>query len=379
MKITQVQCRAFQLPLKERLISAKFTLTHRELIVLTLETDTGLIGTGWCTTPGSGALAARALIESYLVPLLIGEDPRNNERIWNRLWTECHYSGAGGLTTLAIAPIDIAIWDIKAKLAGEPLHRLLGGSRTQVPVYASAINLHLDREALLAQTEGFLTAGYTAFKLKIGRRDFAEDMDRCRAVRALIGSGRDLCLDVNQKWTPAEAIQRCRSLAEVMPAFIEEPTLSDDVAGHAAICRAGDVPVAVGEQLGNRYEFWNYVRDRAADILQPCPFSVGGITEWMKIAALAQCSNLTISPHGALELSTHLAGAITHSSSVENIFTTSLYELGVCTQPIRIENGLVTLNDTPGHGVVFDGPALREHEVSSNARIDDRVTMHAGL
>ncbi len=129
-------------------------MTHRELVLLTVETDAGLAGTGWCTTAGVGALAARALIDAYLAPFLIGEDPRHNERIWQRLWADCHAAGPGGITTLALSAIDIALWDIKAKHAREPLHRLLGGARSTVGVYASAINLHLTKEQLLAPGRG---------------------------------------------------------------------------------------------------------------------------------------------------------------------------------------------------------------------------------
>ncbi len=357
MKITSATTQAYRLPLKERMISAKFTMTHRELLVLTLTTDAGLAGTGWCTTAGVGALAARTLIDAYLAPFLIGMDPRHTERIWHRLWSDCHAAGPGGITTLALSAIDIALWDIKAKHAREPLHRLLGGARSAVAVYASAINLHLTKEQLLAQVEDHLSQGYTAFKLKIGRADAEEDIDRCRAVRKLIGA-RSLMLDANQKWTAGEAVQRCRGLAAVTPAFVEEPLISDDVAGHAHVRAHGGVPLALGEQLCNRFEFWNYVRAEAVDILQPDVWKVGGITEWMKIAALAQCANLVVSPHGALEISLHLAGATPNSGMVENIFGLNLHDFGATTTPIEIRNGAIALPETPGHGVMLDGPAL---------------------
>lgn len=361
MKITDVAFRYFRIPLAETLVSAKFTLTHRELVIVDVATDGGVAGTGWFTTPGVGAAAARQLAEEHMAPLLIGEDPRNHELLWDRLWAKCHFAGPGGLTTLAISGIDIALWDIKGKLAGEPLHRLLGGCRTRVGVYASSINLHLDRDRLLAQVEGQLAAGYRAFKIKLGRPTAEEDLERCRAVRALIGPECDLMLDANQKWRAGEAVQRLAMLAETKPLFIEEPILSDDVAGHARLRAASTVPVAVGEQLCNRYEFWNYVREGAADFLQPCVWKVGGMTEWMKVAAMAQCANLTISPHGALELSLHLAAAIPNSDRIENIFGVSLHELGATTVETRIVDGMAAPGEEPGHGVVFDGPALERY------------------
>src|SRR5262249_33953584 len=156
--------------------------------------------------------------------------------------------------------LDIALWDIKAKALGEPLHRLLGGARPSVPVYASAINLHLTKEQLVAQARSQLDQGYTQFKLKVGKPDLYEDVDRCKAGREVIGPNSLLMVDANQKWGIGEAVQRCTLLAEISPYFIEEPLLSDDVHGHRKLRDAAGVPIAMGEQLTNRYDFWNYIR-----------------------------------------------------------------------------------------------------------------------
>ena len=379
MKITNVTTRAYRLPLREKMISSKFTMTHRELVMAIIETDEGLTGTGWFTTAGVGALAARTLIDAYLAPFLLNEDPRNNERIWNKLWSDCHAAGPGGITTLALSAIDIALWDIKGKKAGEPLHRLLGGVRDKVGIYASAINLHLSKDGLLAQVEDHMSQGYTGFKLKVGKPDAEEDLDRCRAVRKLIGGGRHLMLDANQKWTAGDAVQRCRGLAEITPVFVEEPILSDDVPGHAHIRANGGVPLALGETLCNRFDFWNYVHMDAVDIVQPDVWKVGGITEFMKIAMLAQCASLVVSPHGALEISMHLAGAIPNCAMIENIFGLSLHDLGASATPVEIRNGVIALPDTPGHGVVFDGPALAGHEMHGTGPIKRESVISANI
>lgn len=360
-------------------MSAKYLITHQELVLTTIETDTGITGSGWCTTVGVGGLAIKSLLDTYLAQLLIGEDPRHTERLWELLWSDCHFAGPGGLTTLAIATVDIALWDVKAKSLGEPLYRLLGGGRSEVPVYASAVNLHLAKDALLAQVEDHLAQGYSAFKLKIGRSDVDEDLDRCHAVRKLIGSKRTLLLDVNQKWRAAEAVQRCRAFAEVNPGWIEEPILSDDVAGHVHVRSQGRIPVAIGEQLCNRFEFWNYVREGAADVLQPNVWKVGGITEWMKIAALAQSANLLVAPHNALELSQHLVAATSSGYMVEKIFGSDLFDLGATRSPVEVRAGKITLSDRPGHGVEFDGPALAAHRIDHGSVIKRQATTHGGL
>ncbi|WP_345900308.1 mandelate racemase/muconate lactonizing enzyme family protein, partial [Martelella sp. UBA3392] len=320
MKITEVRCSGYRLPLKQPFTSSRVTMTHRELVLVEVNTSDGQSGTGWCTTAGVGAASAEALITGYLAPMLTGMDPRNTEQVWQRLWMECHAAGPGGITTLALSAIDIAMWDLKAKAAGEPLYRLLGGARSTVEVYASAINLHLSKDDLLAQTRGQLEEGYRAFKLKVGRPGLDEDRERVMAVRKLIGPDCQLMLDANQKWSPGEAIQRSRLLLEAAPLFLEEPLLSDTIDGHAALRTAIGMPIAAGEQLCNRFEFWNYIRAGALDFLQPDVWKVGGITEFVKIAALGAAAGIPVSPHGAAELSVHLAAALPNAMHVENIF-----------------------------------------------------------
>lgn len=380
MKIGKVTSRAFRLPLREKMVSSLITMTHRELVLVEIETTDGHKSTGWCTTAGVGIMAVKALIDSYLIPSLIGEDPRNNEKVWKKLWRECHPAGPSGLTTLALSAIDIALWDMKGKLAKEPLYRLLGGARTSVPVYASAINLHLTQDQLVAQIKGNIDDGYNAFKLKVGRSDLREDIARCRAVRELIGSNRQLMLDANQKWGVGEAAQRCQILSEVSPMFVEEPLLSDDVAGHRQLRLTGGIPVAMGEQLCNRYEFWNYVRGEAADFLQPDVWKVGGVTEWLKIAHMAETANIELSPHGSIEISAHLAAAVPNALHIENIFGLSLYEIGATKTPLPIVEGVLQLDDRPGHGIDWDGPNLgAEYEVLPGSAIKREALIHSGL
>lgn len=370
MKISRTTCNAFRMPLKQVFTSSRVTMTHRELVVVEVETDQGETGVGWCTTAGVGAAAVQALIAGYLAPLLPGLDPRNTEQIWQRLWMECHAAGPAGITTLAVSAIDIAMWDLKAKAAGEPLHRLLGGARDSVDVYASAINLHLSKDELVRQARGQLGEGYTGFKIKVGRADPYEDLERCLTVREAIGHNRTLMLDANQKWSIGEAIQRTRILAGAAPLFIEEPLLSDTVDGHARLRDATGMPIAVGEQLCNRYEFWNYVREGAVDFLQPDVWKVGGITEFLKIAALGAATGIPISPHGALELSVHLAAALPNALHVEHIFGLNLFDFGATSTPLPITRGRLTPGTAAGHGVSFDREALAEHEVIPGQAIE---------
>lgn len=379
MRIADCTVGTYRLPLVEPWVSAKYRITHHEYVITEIRTECGRSGVGWCQTIGVGGLAIEQLVRAYLAPTLRGEDPRNTERIWTRLWEECHFLGPGGVTTLALATIDIALWDIKAKAAGEPLHRLLGGSNDSVGVYASAVNLHLTQDALLAQVDEHLALGYETFKLKIGRSNPVEDLDRMRAVRRLIGPARTLLLDANQRWSSAEARVRLAALAEVGPGWIEEPLLSDDVEGHAGLRRSCAIPVAVGEQLSNRYEFWAYIRAEAADILQPNVWKVGGIGEWMKVAHAAQLANLVVAPHDSLELSCHLVGAIRNGFLVENIFGGNLSDLGVVEEPVTVNRGRVILSQRPGHGVVFRSDVLDAYRLDPTKPVEREPSVHQGL
>lgn len=378
MKIQRISTQVYRLPLKEKWISAKYVISEFELVLTEIETDGGLRGTGWYSTIGAGGLSIQRLLESYLSPLLIGEDAWNTERIWDRLWGEVHLLGPAGLTTLAIGTIDIALWDLRAQAAHVPLYVLLGGMRDEVPVYASAINLHLAGDELLKQTEGFLRQGYSTFKIKIGRNDPEEDLARLRAVRGLIGPKRELLVDVNQRWKAGEAVARCRQLLEVNPGWIEEPLLSDDVDGHVHVRANGGIPVAIGEQLCHRFEFMRYIRREAADILQPHVAKVGGITEWMKIAHLAQAANLPMAPNAVLELSMHLIAAIANGYMVENILGSNLADLGIA-EPVEVRNGRIRLPDRPGHGTVFDWSALARYRVDPATVFKPQATTHQGL
>jgi L-alanine-DL-glutamate epimerase-like enolase superfamily enzyme len=379
VRIASVEVGTYRLPLSEPWVSAKYRITHHEYVITEVRTECGMTGTGWCQTIGLGGLAIEQLLRAYLVPTLAGEDPCNNERLWARLWDECHFLGPAGITTLALATVDIALWDIKAKTARLPLHRLLGGMHDSIGVYASAVNLHLTDDQLLAQVEQQLAEGYETFKLKIGRRDFGQDLDRMRAVRKLLGPTRALLLDVNQRWTAGEALVKLKPLSEVNPGWIEEPLLSDDISGHAHLRRTAGIPVAIGEQLGNRYDFWNYIRAEAADILQPNVWKVGGVGEWMKIAHAAQLANLVVAPHNSLELSCHLVGAIGNGFLVENIFGGNLSDLGVVEAPVVVNRGRIKLTDQPGHGVVFLRDKLAPHRLDSAKPVTREPSVHGGL
>lgn len=364
MRVTDIETRLYRVPPTVRIEDSIQRVSHWEWIVTTLATDAGVTGTGLAYTSGFGGSAIRELVETYVTPLVVGTDPQDIERIWRRLWWELHPLGSGGMTRLALAAIDIALWDILAKRAGVPLYRLLGGARDRIQAYASGINMHLDGEPLLDQMRGFLARGYRAVKMKVGRDDPEEDVERVGAVRRLVGPGVRLMLDANQKWTPAEAVGRAATLRRFDPFWLEEPILADDRPGHVHVRQHAGIPLAVGETLYTRHQFADFVASGAVDVVQADIPRVGGFTEWLKIAKLAEGFTLPVAPHFMLELSVHGLCAVPNGLILEDLAGGSLTELGLLAEPIRVVDGALAPPARPGHGIVFDTAALRRFEVT---------------
>lgn len=368
MRITSVETRLYRVPPTIKISDSIQSINVWEWVVTTIRTDTGLTGTGWSYTLGMGGSALRAIIDDYLAVLLVGEDARDIERLWERCWLEMHANGPAGYTTLAIAPVDIALWDIRGKAANEPIWRLMGGARPRIPAYGSGINMHLEGEPLAEQMRGFLAEGYKAVKMKVGRDDPAEDVERVAVVRKTIGPGIRLFLDANQKWTAGEAVRRMAMLERFNPDWIEEPLLADDIPGHVRARDGIRIPVALGETLFTRYEFANYIRAGAVDICQPDVPRVGGFTEWLKIAKLAEAHNLPVAPHFAVELSVHGLCAVPNGLILEDLKGGSLTDLGMLAEPWRVENGWGVPPSRPGHGYVWDEAALKRFEVTGRPK-----------
>ena len=367
-RIAAAQIAAYRVPLTRPWVSAAHAITHHEHILVDITLDNGLTGTGWTSTMGTAGTAVEALARTYLAPMLIGRDVHEHEALWSLLWKRSHQPGAGGIGALAVAGFDLAMWDLRGKLAGLPVRKLIGGAADSLEVYASAVNLHLSEAALVEQTRAFLDAGNRHFKIKVGRADLDDDLSRVAAVRSVIGK-RPLMLDANQRYRPGEALARTSAFARFDPVWMEEPMVADDPENHARLAAVSPVPIALGETLSTRHEFWRYVASGAVHYLQPNALKVGGISEWLKLAHLGNCANLNIAPHGALEVSAIVAAAIPGCYPVENIDGGSFADQGIVLNPLKIEDGRITLTDEPGIGVQFDRAALAPHRTEPGTEV----------
>ena len=359
MKITNVRADHYRIPLPVALSdSTHGTMTHFELVTVRLACDSGHEGLGYTYTVGSGGAAILSLIQRDLAPLLTGADPRCIEALWEQMWWRLHYVGRGGVASFALSACDIALWDLRGVQAGEPLWRLLGGSRDRVLAYAGGIDLYFSIDDLCAQAEEFLAKGFRAIKTKVGRERLSEDVERVAAVRQAIGPDITLMVDANMRWRVDQAIRAARALTPYDLFWLEEPTIPDDVAGHARIAREGGLPLATGENLHTVYEFGHMIADGGIAFPEPDVANIGGITAWLKVAQLAQARNLPVTSHGVHDIHVHLLAAVPNASYLE------AHGFGLeafMAQPLRIEEGYALAPDRPGHGVTLDWAALEAH------------------
>jgi L-talarate/galactarate dehydratase len=274
------------------------------------------LGFSYAKRAGGPGLYAHAC---EIAPELIGEDPNDIGRLWEKLAWAGASVGRGGLAVQAIAALDVALWDLKARRAGLPLAKLLGAYRDTVPCYnTSGGFLSSTLDEVLTNAQRSLAAGIGGIKIKVGHPDSAVDIARVRAVRAAVGPSVPLMVDANQQWSRTTALRIGRVLEAYDLTWIEEPLDAHDAAGHAALAAALDTPVATGEMLASVAEHERMICAGAADFIQPDAPRVGGITPFLKVLALAEQRRLSVAPHFAMELHVHLAAAYPHDVWVEH-------------------------------------------------------------
>ncbi|MFI7417169.1 mandelate racemase/muconate lactonizing enzyme family protein [Nonomuraea sp. NPDC049684] len=310
----------------------------------------GRTGTGFSWTPQIGAHAVQALLEHDLREALIGL-PAHPELVWDRLWRHLREAGPGGITTVALAGIDLALWDLRCGDAG--LADVLGRRREHVPAYGSGVNLHYSLEELTDQARRWVAAGHRGVKIKVGRPDLADDVARVAAVREVIGPDRLLMIDANQRWDLHRARRALSALREFDLHWIEEPLPADDVAAHVELRRSTDVPVAVGENVYTVYGFRDLLAAGACDVVQPNVVRVGGVTPFLRIAELARAFDVPVHPHLLSEVSGQLALALPLPPLAEDVEDASFARLGLLAEPypVRIEDGVLSVGGHAGLGL----------------------------
>jgi len=361
MKITHVTTRILRTPADNPLVVGLPAPTDtREFVTLELGTDQGLTGIGLTFFGGALTPALRAAVEG-LAGLLIGDDPAETEAIAAKARRAAGSSGPGGIFTLALSAIDIACWDLKGKALGRPVAALLGGLRERVPTYASGALLRAHPVKYLAEAGPRLVKmGFRQMKMQCGSEPtVAASVERVRVMREAIGPDVDLMCDINQLWSVNQAIEVGRRVEPYHLFWLEDPTAHDDFSGLARIADNLATPIAAGEYHYGIVPFRHMLEARSIDIVMIDLLRVGGITQWMKVAGMAEAFNLPVVSHLVPELHVHLIAAIPNGLTVEYMpWTVRLYE-----ETPTLENGHLVVPTKPGLGLAFDQAALKRYQV----------------
>jgi L-talarate/galactarate dehydratase len=360
MKIASIRTAIVELPADEPLVgAAENSAGKRPFVTLEIATDDGIEGIGVTFFGGPLTAALRAAVDG-LGALLIGADPLRPEQAALML-RDAAQGASGGLYTLALSAIDMALWDIKGKALGQPLWRLIGGARDRVPTYASgALMRGLTLEQAAAAAGRLSETGFRQVKMQLalpGATSPEREIERARVVRRALAPDIALMADINQRWRPEEAIAIGRRLEELGLYWLEDVTAAEDFPGLARVADALATPVTGGEYLWGIAPFRHMLEARSVDIVMIDLVRVGGITQWLKVAGMAEAFNLPVVSHLIPEVHVHLVAAIPNGLTVEYMpWTVSLFE-----EVPRPEAGALALPQKPGLGLAFDREALQRH------------------
>ncbi|MCL8207307.1 MAG: mandelate racemase/muconate lactonizing enzyme family protein [Actinomycetia bacterium] len=358
MTVEHVDLYALEVPPTTPLGNSQRRFDAYHYLVAVVHADDA-VGYGWSYTQGVGGAVVYAAARDVLVPALLGADPWQTERIWSA-WRVATYSlGLVGAVRIAAAALDLALWDLKAKAAGQSLAALLGGPLLPaVPAYWSSVNLTFTPEQLAEEAAQVGRAGFGRYKMKIGKPTLAEDLERIRIAQEAAGPGVEILVDANQAFSADEAVRRGRALVEHGVRFLEEPVPATDFAGYRRVAAVPGLTVAGGESL-YQPEWLDVLAATGVGVIQPDLFRVGGITPLLPLLARAPVHGPQVALHCGEEIAVILAAVFPVITMVEHMPTTSLAAVGLVDTPLRVEDGVLVVPDAPGHGVVFDPARLR--------------------
>jgi mandelate racemase len=359
MKITNIRYRAVSAPMKRPLATSVATLTTSALLLIDLETDAGIVGRSYLFGMGRQNLAPMASLVAAMTEMVKGDEvaPLDIER---KLRARYALLGVHNVVLIAMAGIDMAAWDAFAQSLGQPLVRALGAAPRPIPAYNSKGLGIMDLKALVAEARDLVGEGFRAVKLRMGRPEARADMEALRAVKQAIGPDVTLMVDFNQALTVAEAMKRSHLIDEEGGVYwIEEPIRADDFAGAARLAREIRTPIQLGENFMGPEQMAQALAAGACDYVMPDAQRIGGVTGWMRAAALAQGAGMETSSHLFPEVSCHLLAATPTCHWLEYVDWAD----PILKQPTELKNGHVVIPTRPGVGIEWNEAAVEKYRI----------------
>ncbi|MGN6867672.1 MAG: mandelate racemase/muconate lactonizing enzyme family protein [Solirubrobacteraceae bacterium] len=373
MKIIAVEATPLATPLTERLRWGAMTVGVKGGIVVRVTTDEGLVGIGEAGFSAEYFPTVGPVINAQLAPLLVGEDPRNLGALWQRMLDATHMWGRRGIETYAMSGVDIALWDLLGKIAGQPVYRLLGAVKDRARAYfAPSLKA---AEEIVAEADQAKADGYTAIKLRIGK-DARAGVELVERTREVVGADFEIAVDANMAYDRRLALAVARELEQLGVIWLEEPilsrSLSQYVADHTWLADRVSLKISGGESLFTRFEYIDLMERRTFDIVQPDCTSVGGISEAKRVADLASAWSLTCVPHIACSSGTgialaaglHLVLACENAPLVEFDPYGGPGWDGLLVDPLRVQNGYLSPSEAPGLGVELSADADEQFAIN---------------
>ncbi len=385
MKITRVKSHVLKCSMEQELGYSQAYFTHRSAHLVEVETDEGITGWGECFGAGNVALANRTIVEQVIQPLILGDNPLDNEVIWHKIYNALRDHGQKGMPLQALSGVDIALWDIASKKAGLPLYQLLGGAfREHVPVYGYGMMLQRRddlADSFKKEAAAIRDMGFTATKMKLGL-GVKKDIELAEAVRDGIGPDMDFMADANHAYAIHDAMKVGKALERLGAYWFEEPVAPEDKEGYRELRAKLDVHIAGGEAEFTRWGFRDLIEGRAVDILQPETCALGGITEYRKVLSMAHAHFIPVVNHvwgSGVAIATNLqlllampdlpGGLYPSQPYLEHVTTPNPFQDGVLKTPLNIEGqvkasgGYAKPLQGPGLGIEIDRNFLEEHSV----------------
>ena len=361
MKIINIVTNYLRIPVESAVVNITKLRPFMEIVTLQLETDDGVTGYGYTYTDGFGGQAIRAMLETDILDLVKGQDPSNVKAIIAKVLWETRQAGFSGITVLATAALDFALWDIASKVTGQTIGKMLGAYKDKVPMYASiAAWASLPIPEMVARAKEVIEdKKLIGIKIQVGRASPAYDELRIKSLREALGEDIRLFIDANTILDLPSAIRLGRRLGQYDISWFEEPLPIRDHDGHELLRDKQDIPIATGENFFGIAECDPFIRRRLASYMQADLIRIGGITEWMRVAALADAFGVKMAPHFVMEVSVETQCAVQNSLFVEYIpWFQSCFK-----KPVKVVDGHVCARTEPGLDLEFSEEAIARYQI----------------